>query len=319
MPPGAFPLGIRVLQAPIGLAATPRLVAAVCDAGGLGTLAASWTEPGELRTQLATIRATTRKPFAVNLVLAFGQEERLSLLLEERVPAITFSWGVEPSSIRRASEAGAIVGVQVGDLEGGLRAAAAGADFLIAQGLEAGGHVQSSRPLIELITDLSGKVEMPVAAAGGIAGERAAAAAFAAGASAIVCGTAFLAAREADVHPVYRERIFHATGADTTLTTLFDIGWPAAPHRVIRNETVADWERAGMPMSGERSGEGETVASRDGVPIPRYSDALPTTRTEGDVGEMALYAGVGVEHVTRLEGADQITRRLARFAEFAGR
>ena len=312
-------MGIRVLQAPIGLAATPRLVAAVCDAGGLGTLAASWTEPGELRTQLATIRATTRKPFAVNLVLAFGQEERLSLLLEERVPAITFSWGVEPSSIRRASEAGAIVGVQVGDLEGGLRAAAAGADFLIAQGLEAGGHVQSSRPLIELITDLSGKVEMPVAAAGGIAGERAAAAAFAAGASAIVCGTAFLAAREADVHPVYRERIFHATGADTTLTTLFDIGWPAAPHRVIRNETVADWERAGMPMSGERSGEGETVASRDGVPIPRYSDALPTTRTEGDVGEMALYAGVGVEHVTRLEGADQITRRLARFAEFAGR
>ena len=312
-------MGIRVLQAPIGLAATPRLVAAVCDAGGLGTLAASWKEPGELRTQLATIRATTRKPFAVNLVLAFGQEERLSLLLEERVPAITFSWGVEPSSIRRASEAGAIVGVQVGDLEGGLRAAAAGADFLIAQGLEAGGHVQSSRPLIELITDLSGKVEMPVAAAGGIAGERAAAAAFAAGASAIVCGTAFLAAREADVHPVYRERIFHATGADTTLTTLFDIGWPAAPHRVIRNETVADWERAGMPMSGERSGEGETVASRDGVPIPRYSDALPTTRTEGDVGEMALYAGVGVEHVTRLEGADQITRRLARFAEFAGR
>ena len=319
MSPEAFPWAIRVLQAPIGLAAAPSLVAAVCRAGGLGTLAASWTEPGELHRQLATIRKLTRNPFAVNLVLAFEQRERLSLLLAEGVSAITFSWGVDAELIRLASDAGSIVGVQVGSLDEGMRAAEVGADFLIGQGVEAGGHVQSSRPLIELITDLRGKVEIPVAAAGGIADERAVAAAFAAGASAIVCGTVFLAAREADVHPVYRERIFHARGADTTLTTLFDIGWPAAPHRVVRNETVADWERAGMPMSGERPGEGETVASRDGVSIPRYSDALPTTRTEGDVGEMALYAGVGVEHVTRLEGAEQITRRLAGFVELAPR
>jgi NAD(P)H-dependent flavin oxidoreductase YrpB (nitropropane dioxygenase family) len=202
----------------------------------------------------------------------------------------------------------------VGNLEAGLRAVEADAAFLIGQGVEAGGHVESSRPLVELIRDLRDEVEVPVAAAGGIVGEQAVAAAFAAGASAIACGTAFLGAREADVHPVYRERIFRATGADTTLTTVFDVGWPDAPQRVLQNETVADWERAGTPMTGNRPGEGEAVAFRDGVPIPRYSDALPTTGTEGNVGEMALYAGAGVEHVTQLESAATITRRLATLA-----
>jgi NAD(P)H-dependent flavin oxidoreductase YrpB (nitropropane dioxygenase family) len=307
------------MQAPIGRAATPSLVAAVCQAGGLGTLAASWTELDELRGELATIRALTQEPFAVNLVLAFEQEDRLALLLEDGVPVITFSWGVEPDLVGRASEAGSIVGVQVGNLEAGLRAVEAGAAFLIGQGVEAGGHVEDSRPLVELVRDLHDEVEVPVAAAGGIVGEQAVAAAFAAGASAIACGTAFLAALEADVHPVYRERIFRATGADTTLTTAFDVGWPEAPHRVLRNETVADWERAGTPMPGSRPGEGEVVAFRDGVPIPRYSDAMPTTRTQGDVGEMALYGGAGVEHVVQLESAAAITRRLAGFAALAAR
>jgi nitronate monooxygenase len=315
----AFPWGIRVVQAPIGRAATPSLVAAVCQAGGLGTLAASWTVLDELRGELATIRAMTQKPFAVNLVLAFEQEDRLALLLEDGVPVITFSWGVEPDLVGRASEAGSIVGVQVGNLEAGLRAVEAGAAFLIGQGVEAGGHVESSRPLVELVRDLRDEVDVPVAAAGGIVGEQAVAAAFAAGASAIVCGTAFLAAREADVHPVYRERIFGATGADTTLTTVFDIGWPNAPHRVIRNRTVAEWERPGNLMAGRRPREGETIASQDGVPIPRYSDAMPTTRTQGDVGEMALYAGAGVEHVTQLEVAATITRRLAKLAALSVR
>jgi nitronate monooxygenase len=317
MPPEAFPWGTRVLQAPIGRASTPSLVAAVSQAGGLGILAASWTDPAELRTELATIRALTQKPFAVNLVLAFDQKNRLSLLLEEGAPAITFSWGVEPTLIRRASEAGSIVGVQVGSVEEGRRAAEAGAGFLIAQGVEAGGHVQSSRPLVELLDGLTDGIEIPIAAAGGIADEQAVAAAFAAGASAIVCGTAFLAAREADVHPLYRKRIFHAAGADTTLTNTFDVGWPAAPHRVIRNETLADWERAGKPTSGDRPGEGETVAVRDGVSIPLYSDSMPTTRTEGDVGRLALYAGTGVEHVVRLESAAEITRRLDGWAALA--
>lgn len=306
-----------MVQAPIGRAATPSLVAAVCQAGGLGTLAASWTVLDELRGELATIRAMTQKPFAVNLVLAFEQEDRLALLLEDGVPVITLSWGVQPDLVGRASEAGSIVGVQVGNLEAGLRAAEAGAAFLIGQGVEAGGHVESSRPLVELVRDLRDEVDVPVAAAGGIVGEQAVAAAFAAGASAIVCGTAFLAAREADVHPIYRERIFGATGADTTLTTVFDIGWPNAPHRVLRNETVAEWERAGTPMTGNRPGEGEAVAFRDGIPIPRYSDAQPTTGTEGDVSELALYAGAGVEHVVRLESAAMITRRLAGFAASA--
>ena len=90
-----------------------------------------------------------------------------------------------------------------------------------------------------------------------------------AGAAAAACGTVFLAAEEADVHPVYVDRLLAAEAADTTLTTVFDGGWPDAPHRVIRNDTVTTWESAGGPAHGQRPGEGEAVASRRGRPVLR--------------------------------------------------
>ena len=89
----------------------------------------------------------------------------------------------------------------------------------------------------------------------------------------------FLVANEADVHPIYRDRLLHAAANDTVLTGPFDVGWPNAPHRVIRNENYTNWEAAGRPPSGARSGEGEIVATGDGSSIVRYSDAQPTSST----------------------------------------
>jgi NAD(P)H-dependent flavin oxidoreductase YrpB (nitropropane dioxygenase family) len=130
------------------------------------------------------------------------------------------------------------------------------------------------------------------------------------GAFGVAAGTAFLAAEEADVHPVYRDRLLAAASADTLLTTLFDIGWPDAPHRVLRNATVDAWQSGGRPPTGGRPGEGEVVAHRAGRRIVRYSDALPTSDTSGDVGAMALYAGLGVGSVVRVEAAADIAARL---------
>ena len=118
-------------------------------------------------------------------------------------------------------------------------------------------------------------------------------------------------ASEADVNPRYLARLLAAKASDTQMTGVFDIGWPHAPHRVIRNRTVTDWEQGGCPQPGTRPGEGEVIASRRGTPIVRYSDAQPTTQTEGDIDAMALYAGHSVEHVREVASAQSITRNIA--------
>jgi NAD(P)H-dependent flavin oxidoreductase YrpB (nitropropane dioxygenase family) len=140
----------------------------------------------------------------------------------------------------------------------------------------------------------------------------------AAGADAIACGTAFLAAREADVHPVYRERLLRAAAADTVLTTAFDGGWPNAPHRVLRNRTYLAWVEAGEPPRDRRPGSDDIIATRQGRPIPRYSDAQPTQDTTGDIEAMALYAGTSVSHVNGMASAAAITQTLAEMADIPG-
>lgn len=302
---------VPVMQAPIGPATTTDLVAAVSAVGALGTLAASWTEPTVLRRQLETLRASVGERFCVNLVLSFDQRERLEIALDEGVRFVSFSWGVDRMLIRRAREAGACVLVQVGDAAAASRAVDAGADVILAQGVEAGGHVEGTTPLAELLAEVRGMVDLPLVAAGGIADRTSAMAARAAGADGVACGTAFLAAVEADVHPDYLERLFHSDGSDTELTTLFDVGWPEAPHRVIRNDTIVAWEAAGRPPSGIRPGENEVVARRCGAQVVRYSDAQPTADTAGNIGSMALYAGMSVGLVRRRETAQTITCEIA--------
>ena len=301
---------VPVMQAPIGPAATPALVAAVCAAGGLGTLGASWTPASRLRAQIYELQRLTDRPFCVNLVLAFDQRERLEVLVEERVPCVSFSWGVDSRAIAYAKSAALDVLVQVGEPEAGIQAVAAGADVLIAQGTEAGGHVEATVPATDLVRTLRRRVTTPIIAAGGIAEPAAVVAALEAGASGVAAGTSYLACPQADVHPAYLATVLRATASDSVLTGLFDIGWPNAPHRVLRNDTLDDWEAAGCPAPGRRPGEGEAIASRAGRPVVRYSDEQPTRDTDGRIESMALYAGTGVGELTLTEDAAAVTERL---------
>jgi NAD(P)H-dependent flavin oxidoreductase YrpB (nitropropane dioxygenase family) len=303
-----LPWTVPVMQAPVGPAATPELAAAVSEAGGLGSLGASWTEPARLREQIRAIRRVTDRPFAVNLVLAFDQEERLELLCEEGVPIVSFSWGVEPELVERAHAAGCLVIAQAGEVGEGQAAVEAGADALIAQGVEAGGHVQGTTPLLDLVTWLSGDV--PVIAAGGIVDADGLREAQAAGAEGVVMGTRFLATPEADVHAEYADRLLAAGAGDTVLTYLFDGGWPGAAHRVLRNTTYRVWEEAGRPASGARPNEGEIVAETDGEPIARYAADEPHRSTTGEIEAMCLYAGRGVGRITTVEPAAEIVARI---------
>jgi NAD(P)H-dependent flavin oxidoreductase YrpB (nitropropane dioxygenase family) len=300
------------MQAPIGPASTPELVSAVTSTGALGALAASWTKPETLRRQLRAIQAAAGVDYCVNLVLAFDQEERLEVVLDEGARYVSFSWGIDGELIGRARERGAVVLVQVGDVASAVEAAERCADVVIAQGVEAGGHVQGNTPLLALLREMRSVAELPIVAAGGIADAATARAALEAGADAVACGTAFLVAHEADVHPIYLDRLLHAAATDTVLTTVFDVGWPDAPHRVLRNDTYATWESTGRPTPGARHGEGEVVATRTGSPIVRYSDAQPTSGTAGDIDAMALYAGTSVGHIHQRASAREIAEALAR-------
>jgi nitronate monooxygenase len=251
------------MQAPVGPAATPELVRAVTDAGGLGTLAAAWTPLPALREQVRRLASVLEAPFCVNLVLAFDQRERLKLALDEGAPVISFSWGVDGELIRMAHEAGAFVLVQVGDRVGGTAAADAGADGLFVQGIEAGGHVQAERQLVELLRQIRPQVNLPLVAAGGIADPASIRAARSAGADAIACGTAFLAAEEADVHPIYLDRLIEAASADTVLTTLTTAGLTlhtassgtrrSLPGRRQASPSGADQERENLSRPAEAS------------------------------------------------------------------
>jgi nitronate monooxygenase len=303
-----LPWTVPVMQAPVGPAATPELAAAVSEAGGLGSLGASWTEPALLREQIRAIRRRTDRPFVVNLVLAFEQEQRLELACEEGVPIVSFSWGIDPRLVERAHAAGCLVIAQAGSIAEARAAIDAGADALIAQGVEAGGHVQGETPLLDLVGALRGGV--PVIAAGGIADARGLRRALAAGADGVVMGTRFLATPEADIHPGYAEHLVAAGPDDTVVTHLFDGGWPGAAHRVLRNSTYRAWETAGSAEPGARPNEGEIVAETDGVAIARYAADEPRRSTTGAIEAMCLYAGRGVGAITSVEPAAEIMVRL---------
>jgi nitronate monooxygenase len=244
------------------------------------------------------------------LVLAFEQRERLSAALEAGARVVSFSWGVEAELIDLARNAGAFVLVQVGGADGATAAAGAGAGALIVQGVEAGGHLQATRPLVELLQEIRPLVSVPLVAAGGIGDAKSLRAVWEAGADAVACGTVFLAADEADVHPAYLDRLIAANASETTVTSIFDGGWPDVPHRIIRNETVMAWEAAGMPERGLRPGEGEPIATRNGQPVVRYAIAQPTRDTVGEVALMAMYAGTSAQAINRREPASRIVDRL---------
>jgi len=308
--------GIRypIIQAPIGSATTPMLAAAVSNAGALGTLSITWRPIDKVRQVISDTSALTTCPFAVNVVLAWPQERRVALALEAGARLVWTFWGDPTPHVAQVHTAGGYLMHSVGSVDEAVAVTAAGVDVIVAQGVEAGGHVRGTTPWRILLDGILKKLpDLPVLVAGGIADARDVAEALATGAAGACLGTRFLCCTEANVAPVYQERILHASFGDTVLTNLFDKGWPNAPHRVLRNSTVRMWEAAGCPGPGQRPGERDQVGVQpDGTPIERYSDVIPTVDLQGDLEALALYAGQRSERITDVLPAEDIVVQLVR-------
>lgn len=289
-------LGITkpIIQAPI--AASTKLAVAVSQAGGLGILPITWRPIDSLGSALVTMQAATDKPFGVNLVLSLMKAEQhanLEVALAAGVPVISTFWGDPAPLVQRIHDAGSLVMHTVGSAGEARRVVDAGVDIVVAQGVEAGGHVWGKVATMALTPAVVDAVPgTPVVAAGGIADGRGLAAVMALGAEAAWVGTRLLLAAENDAHPAYRAKVAEARETDTVLSEVFDGGWETAPHRCLDNETLQAWRAAGEPAPGSRPGEGEvTGQSGDGTPIHRYSLENPDAATTGDITAMALYAG----------------------------
>ena len=310
-------IDLPIIQAAMGGASCPALAAAVSNAGGLGMLAPWRRDLDGVRDEIRETRASARgRPFGVNLVLEWPQDERFAVCLDEGVPVVSFFWrDPPPSLVDRAHAAGAVVVHTVASTAEARRAVDAGVDVVVAQGWEAGGHVRGEVATLALVPRVVDAVPptTPVVAAGGIADGRGLAAVLALGAAGAWIGTRFLASEEAAIHPRYRELLLGATEADTAYTGIFDVRWPDAPHRVLRNETLRAWEAAGRPPGGQRPGEGEVIATSpaSGRRIVRYESATPGADFEGDIDALPLWAGQGVGLLSRVQPAADIVREIA--------
>jgi NAD(P)H-dependent flavin oxidoreductase YrpB (nitropropane dioxygenase family) len=293
-------IDIPILQAGMGtyrgVVTPPALVAAVSEAGGLGTLGGAGLLPEELRVAIRQVRSLTTRPFGVDLIIpaelsaregtrdeiradirarfprhsAWAQElfERFGLpsgeidmgftwteelthaqarvVIEERVPVFVIALGDPRQFMPACRDAGIKVAGLVGSLGNLRRQLEAGVDFIIAQGAEAGGHtgVVATMPLVPQVVDAAGSV--PVVAAGGIADGRGVAAALMLGAAGAWCGTAFLAAEEATLHPTHREQILQGRSEDFAVSRIYT----GKPARTYRNEIHRLWAEAGLEPLG---------------------------------------------------------------------
>lgn len=315
-------LGIEapVLSVGFGAGARAELTAAVSNAGGLGVLGLTGHPPDVVRGLAAETRALTARPFGANILLEFeSAAETVDVCLETGIPVLVFFWGDPSSFVEQAHSAGTAVLIQVGSVEEGKRAADAGVDAVIAQGSEAGGHVRGSTSLSVLVPALVDAIDpVPVVASGGIADGRGLAAALVLGAQAVSLGTRFVASHEAFVQEEWKQRLVDASAEDTVYAeALFDNGWPDAPHRMLRNRIVRDWEE-----SGARSGEGEAIGTLDSVTgtqieIERYRPLMATPRFHGDLEDVPLWSGQSVELVHDVLPAAEIVAQLVRDAEAA--
>ncbi|MEZ5566052.1 MAG: nitronate monooxygenase [Gammaproteobacteria bacterium] len=307
-------LGIElpVVQAPIGSAATPELAAAVSNAGGLGMLSISWSSPAQISRLIHATRNLTARPFGVNLVLEWDQHERLRTALNEGVRIISTFWGNPAGYAQAVRAADGLLLHTVGSLADAAGAVAAGVDVIVAQGMEAGGHVCGETPLTQLLAEITAVFPaMPLMGAGGIADARDVERVRKAGASAAWLGTRFVCSTEANAAEIYQQKIIAAQARDTTMTTVFSRGWPDAPHRVLHNSTLQT-AAAGSDGDAAASPSPDIVAhSKRGLPIERYAFALPTKDMTGDLEAMALYAGHSVERIHDIRPAAELVRSLA--------
>ena len=304
-------LGIEqpIVQAP--MAAIPRLAAAVSNAGALGMVTLTWSE--DAGAVVRETAALTARPFGGNLVLTEDHHRRLDAALEAGLRIVSFFWGDPSGYVQQVHDAGGIVLHTVGTAEEARRAVASGADVIVAQGWEAGGHVWgtvATLPLVPAVVDAVDPV--PVIAAGGIGDARGVAAVLALGAQAAWLGTRFLLAEEMPIHQDYRRRLIAAGETDPQrYADLYEVGWPDAPHRALRNSTADAWQAAGRPPLAQRPGAGEVIAHfASGESIVRYEPAPPMAGTTGEIEALSMWAGQSVALARQPQSAADIVTEL---------
>jgi len=234
-------MGIRypIFCAGMGTAAGPELAAAVSNAGGFGVMGVSGMEPVVIERLVARARELTSLPFGVNTIIEEpdeGDREWLSRQIDAigamGVAAVVLFWGDPAPYLPIAHAHGVKVLIQVGSLEEARAAARAGVDAVIAQGVEAGGHVRGTTSIWELLPEVVRALKpLPVLASGGIGDGAGVARALEFGAQGVSLGTRFVATDECWAHPGYKQRIVESKADDTELNTLFDVWWPNAPDR----------------------------------------------------------------------------------------
>jgi NAD(P)H-dependent flavin oxidoreductase YrpB (nitropropane dioxygenase family) len=287
---------------------SPALVAAVSGAGGLGAMGCHYMRPDQIRAGTAAIRERTNKAFALNFLIFDIDEDSFAAALALRPAAIAFAWPRPEQDVRsfiaRAHAAGCKVTFMAGGVPEAVRAAEGGADVIIAQGTEGGGHVgwQATMALVPMVVDAVAPV--PVLAAGGIADGRGLAAALALGADGVLLGTRFLASQESPLHPNFKQAILDSDGHDTLLSEIPDIAaglvWPGAMSRSRRNRFIERW--AGREWALRR-GRAEALAG------------VQAARKGGDAEEAVLSMGQDAGLIRDIAPAAEIVSRIARDAE----
>ncbi len=313
---------IPIQLAGMGQLATPRLAAAVANAGGLGMLGWGGAPAEHVEQWLEETKRTTSGPFGMNFIVPGLMDDATGKLDPEAEAAVRaaatharvveyFYADPDPALVGSAHAGGALVAWQVGSSDEAVAAEDAGCDFIVAQGTEAGGHVRGKISLLALLAEVLPSVKVPVVAAGGIGTGRQMAAALAAGAAAVRVGTRFVAATESEAHPRYVAGLIGATAKDTVLTEAFSTNWPNAPHRVLR-ACVEAMQQFSNEFVGERVYQ---WAPEKRVPVRRGDSFVPMVSTSGDIDAMPHWAGESVDSVKRVQPAAEIVRELAEEAE----
>lgn len=320
-----FGLEHPFVGAGMGFVALPELVAAVSEAGGLGVLGVAPEPPPVFAERLSQIRALTRRPFGVDFFLATSPtlgpitvDGHIEIAVAAKVGLAVFHFGIpSPAWVTSLKSAGIPIWVQVPSPEQARAALAAGADGLVVQGREAGGHNKSTTPLHDLLREVREEVgdHVLMLAAGGIATGADVVAALAHGADGVWVGTRLVASTEAYAHPEWKRRLTHARRQDTVITTLFGPEVPCQPYRVLRNPAVdasigQQDEICALPPTGAPIGTtllfpGTSFAT-PGVPMPTFSALPPTPDTTGNFDAMGMPAGESVQHIRDVKPAARI-------------
>jgi nitronate monooxygenase len=298
-----------VLCAGMGGVARHQLAAAVSNAGGFGCLGMVREQPEFIREEINRYRSLSKKSFAVNLIPAATPPALLDRQITECIALgvryLVLFWDVNREVIHRCIDNGITVIHQVGSKKDADAALEAGAQILIAQGIEAGGHVRGDTSLFGLLPEISALSSVPVVASGGITTGKGLVAALALGAQGVSCGTLFLATEESNAHDFHKEKIIRATAADTRLCYDFHRNWPVkAAVRVLKNIITEN------PYHDYKHFPDRAIGEQDGAPIYPFSTDSPLRNATGDLASMALYAGQGCGSVKQIKPAAVVIKDL---------